>query len=93
MKKCILIFCALFLFSVSSTYAEENQNSPPFSSRSFIESMQIGMMETYANPKIADIQARYCRNLYEALQKYGFTKEQSIKIVISQCSLGNFPVQ
>ncbi|MFV1985630.1 MAG: hypothetical protein ACC657_18935 [Thiohalomonadales bacterium] len=89
MNKHILIACAFLVFSVGSASAEE----PMEAMGNIIESMTIEMMKVYTNPKTADIHARYCKNLYEALQKQGFNKEQSIKIVTSQCSLRNIYVQ
>ncbi len=89
MNKHILIACTFLVFSVGSASAAE----PMEDMTNIIESMTIEMMKVYTNPNIADIQARYCKYLYEALQEQGFNKEQSIKIVVSQCSLRNIYVQ
>jgi hypothetical protein len=89
MNKHILIACAFLVFSVGSASAEESMEDII----NIFESVTIEMMKVYTNPQIADIQARYCKNLYEALQKQGFNKEQSIKIVTTQCSLRNIYVE
>ena len=89
MNKHILIACALLVFPVGSPSAEEFTQGMG----NMMESMTIGMMKVYTNPEIADIQSRYCKNLYEALQKQGFNEEQSLKIVISQCSLRKIHVE
>ena len=89
MNKHILIACAFLVFPVGSASAEEFMEGMG----NIMESMTIEMMKVYTNPETADIQARYCKNLYEALQKQGFNKEQSIKIVISQCSLRKIYVE
>jgi len=83
MNKHILIACAFLVFPVGSASAAD----PMEEMANIYEGMTIEMMKIYTNPETADIQARYCKNLYEALQRQGFNKEQSIKIVISQCSL------
>ena len=89
MNKHILIACAFVVFSVGSASAAE----PMEDMANILESMTTEMTKIYTNPETADIQARYCKNLYEALQKQGFNKEQSIKIVISQCSLRKIYVE
>lgn len=79
----------LLAFVATAVFAEEKQKLSPDEMGQYMEVMLIKMMEVYANPTMADVQARYYKNLYDALQKRGFTKEEAIQIVISQGSLLN----
>ncbi|MET0029743.1 MAG: lipoprotein [Candidatus Thiodiazotropha sp.] len=87
MKKYIIIICALFALAGNMAFAEEKEKLSPNEMGQYMEVMLMKMMEVYANPKMADVQARYYKNLYDALQKQGFTKEEAMQIVISQGSL------
>jgi hypothetical protein len=47
------------------------------------ESMIQAQLELMSKPESAEKMARYVRNLYEALQKQGFSKEEALRIAIA----------
>lgn len=82
-----IIISVSFLISTSFAVAEENQKLTPEEMGNYLEVMLVKMMEVYASPKMVEKQAEYYKNLYEALLKQGFTKEQALQIVIAQGSI------
>ena len=40
------------------------------------------MLEFFADPRTAKMEAAHARNLYDALQKKGFSKEEALAIVV-----------
>ncbi len=47
-----------------------------------IQGMLTAMHQYYSNPEVAKIEAVHVRNFYEALIEKGFTKEESLQIVV-----------
>ncbi len=50
--------------------------------RGYLDSRYLQLLDAYANPVVAEKEAAYLRNLYEALIKKGFSKDEALKIVI-----------
>lgn len=94
MKKILLAVGIAWVLCSGLAVAEENKIMAPDPNETvqFMEAMLLKMMEVYSSPKIADAQAKFYKNLYEALLKQGFTKQEAMQIVISQgplCSSSN----
>lgn len=74
----------MLLIITSLAYAAEDKRITTDSRvmRGYIDSRYMQLLDAYANPVVAEREATYLRNLYEALIKKGFSKDEALKIVI-----------
>ena len=71
-------------FVAQPLHAQQNQQLSPEQMMGTLKVVMKGMLEIYSSPDMADAMASFYRNLYDALVKRGFTKEEALQIVIAQ---------
>ncbi len=90
--KVIFITITLSLVIHTFSYAEEqSQQVPPYQVYEAMEQMMPAMirmmvdtmLDIYSDPTVAEKEATYAKNLYDALLKKGFSKEEAINIVVA----------
>lgn len=89
MKKISSVILGLCLsFAASSALSEETKPQlSPDQMGDYMEVMIMKMLDVYSSPKIAETQAKFYKNLYDALLRQGFSKSEAMQITISQGSL------
>lgn len=75
-------------FSLYSATPQQqgNPQMSPSQMKEYMETMFKSMLQAFSSPEMAQAQAKYYRNLYDALVKNGFSKEEALQIVVSQGS-------
>ena len=91
MVAAVAIATAMVLHHTNEAVAQETDTKPsPEEAQVMMEQMLPGvlrvmlgvLLEFYADPRVAEMEATYARNLYESLQKEGFSKDEALAIVV-----------
>ena len=82
MYKKVLILIIMLL--ATSAYAEEKKEKIDAEEMGkLVHQMYLKMAAPFTDPVIADMEAQYIKNKYDALISKGFTKEQALTIVVN----------
>ncbi len=71
-------------FVAQPLHAQQNQQMPTEQMMGTMKILMKGMLEVYSSPDVTNAMASFCKNLYDALVKRGFTKEEALQIVVAQ---------
>lgn len=84
--KHLAALAAMLLIFIPCSHAADDGRTDSRVMRGYIDSRYMQLLDAYANPVVAEREAAYLRNLYEALIKKGFGKDEALKIVIEHDS-------
>lgn len=79
-----VLLLASTIFASTPLQAEEKQQLSPDLLMEPMKVMMKSMLEVMASPEVADAMASFYKQLYDALQDRGFSKDEAMQIVVSQ---------